>query len=328
MDKCSRQGIVVFNTPGANANAVKELTLTALLLSGRGIVDAVNWAQALKGKEQVPALVEKGKGSFVGPELRGKTLGVIGLGAIGVEVANGAALGLEMKVVGFDPAMSVTSAWHLTRSVDRAASLDQLLGMSDYITVHVPLLSQNQEYDRRVLPRPHEDGRRAIELLPRGAGGQRRGAGRAFGRQAQPIRLRLPPRRNCWTIPRCCASRTWARPPRRARRTARRWPPRRWRTTWSTASSANSVNFPDCDPPYTDNCRIGVLHENIPSMLSSMTGSLAADGINIEHLSNLSRGSLSYTVLDLDRVPDASLLEKLGSVEGIFRVRLVQVGKR
>ena len=140
LDKCSEKGIVVFNTPGANANAVKELVICSLLLSSRKVVQGINWAKTLKDEgDQAASLVEKGKSNFVGPEIYGKTLGVVGLGAIGVKVAN-AAHHLGMNVVGYDPYLSVDSAWHLTRFAEKATSFDDLLAQSDYITIHVPAL--------------------------------------------------------------------------------------------------------------------------------------------------------------------------------------------
>ena len=145
VDKCSEKGIVVFNTPGANANAVKELVIAALLISSRDVVGGINWAASLKGQgAQVAKAVEKGKSAFAGPEIQGKTLGVIGLGAIGVMVAN-AAHSLGMEVLGYDPYISVDAAWGLSRSVIHVNNLNELLGKCDYITMHVPLLDDTRE---------------------------------------------------------------------------------------------------------------------------------------------------------------------------------------
>ena len=146
IEKCTDRGIVVFNTPGANANAVKELVICGMLLSSRDVVGGINWAKSLIGKgDEVPKLVEKGKSNFVGPEIQGKTLGVIGLGAIGMQVAN-AALALGMRVIGYDPYISVDSAWHLSSDVEKAVSLDSLLSASDYLTLHIPLMDSTKGF--------------------------------------------------------------------------------------------------------------------------------------------------------------------------------------
>lgn len=196
IDECTRRGIVVFNTPGANANAVAELVICGLMLGSRNVAGGIDWARTLDGQgAEVAKLVEKGKAQFAGPEVRGKTLGVIGLGAIGAIVANAAAQGLGMNVIGYDPFISVESAWSLSRAIKRSSSVDEIYRTADYITVHVPLTDATRRHARRKRHRPDERRRAPAQLQPRRARRRRIAGRRAGKRQGCQLCDRLHPGR-------------------------------------------------------------------------------------------------------------------------------------
>ena len=322
VDKCTEAGICVFNTPGANANAVKELTLAGLLLASRDIFGGVEWVKELKpGETSVAKQVEKGKSQFVGPEIQGKTLAVMGLGAIGVLVANAAAT-LGMKVIGYDPFISVENAWALSTTIQRATSLDAMLAEADYVTVHIPLSDKTRNMiDEQVLAKMKPSAAllnfSRAELCDTAAVLAALQAGRLrkyvidFPTEAvigQPGVIALPhlgastpeSEDNCADM---AALQT--------------------RDYLETGSIHNSVNLPACELEPAEKHRITVIHKNIPNMIAQITAQLAGANVNIEHLVNKSRKDVAYTVVDsLDDLP-ADIVETLSAVEGIIRVRVV-----
>lgn len=322
VDKCTEAGICVFNTPGANANAVKELTLAGLLLASRDIIGGVEWVKELKpGETSVAKQVEKGKSQFVGPEIQGKTLAVMGLGAIGVLVANAAAT-LGMKVIGYDPFISVENAWALSTTIQRATSLDAMLAEADYVTVHIPLSDKTRNMiDEQVLAKMKPSAAllnfSRAELCDTAAVLAALQAGRLrkyvidFPTEAvigQPGVIALPhlgastpeSEDNCADM---AALQT--------------------RDYLETGSIRNSVNLPTCELEPAEKHRITVIHKNIPNMIAQITAQLAGANVNIEHLVNKSRKDVAYTVVDsLDDLP-ADIVETLSAVEGIIRVRVV-----
>ncbi len=322
VDKCTEAGICVFNTPGANANAVKELTLAGLLLASRDIIGGVEWVKELKpGETSVAKQVEKGKSQFVGPEIQGKTLAVMGLGAIGVLVANAAAT-LGMKVIGYDPFISVENAWALSTTIQRATSLDAMLAEADYVTVHIPLSDKTRNMiDEQVLAKMKPSAAllnfSRAELCDTAAVLAALQASRLrkyvidFPTEAvigQPGVIALPhlgastpeSEDNCADM---AALQT--------------------RDYLETGSIRNSVNLPVCELEPAEKHRITVIHKNIPNMIAQITAQLAGANVNIEHLVNKSRKDVAYTVVDsLDDLP-ANIVETLSAVEGIIRVRVV-----
>lgn len=322
VDKCTEAGICVFNTPGANANAVKELTLAGLLLASRDIIGGVEWVKELKpGETSVAKQVEKSKSQFVGPEIQGKTLAVMGLGAIGVLVANAAAT-LGMKVIGYDPFISVENAWALSTTIQRATSLDAMLAEADYVTVHIPLSDKTRNMiDEQVLAKMKPSAAllnfSRAELCDTAAVLAALQAGRLrkyvidFPTEAvigQPGVIALPhlgastpeSEDNCADM---AALQT--------------------RDYLETGSIRNSVNLPACELEPAEKHRITVIHKNIPNMIAQITAQLAGANVNIEHLVNKSRKDVAYTVVDsLDDLP-ADIVETLSAVEGIIRVRVV-----
>ena len=319
IDKCTQKGIVVFNTPGANANAVRELVLCALVLSSRDIVSGINWAKKLTG-DDVPAQVEKGKNAFVGPEILGKTLGVVGLGAIGVRVAN-AAHHLGMEVYGVDPYISVNSAWGLSRNVRRAPDYESLYAVSDYITLHVPVNKETTGMINADTISRMKDGVRIINLA-RGDLVDNKAIIAALnsGKVSSYVTdfpteelLNVP---NVIPIPHLGASTPESEDNCAAMACSQ------LRDYMLYGNIQNSVNLPDVSLPPAG-VRLCVIHQNIPSMLSMISSTLSSAGINIEHLVSKSKNDIAYALLDVSAVPDDTLVQNLLRTEGIMRVRVI-----
>jgi D-3-phosphoglycerate dehydrogenase len=322
VDQCSKRGIVVFNTPGANANGVKELVLAGLLLSSRRIVPGIEWVRTLKGKgKEVGALVEKGKNDFVGPEIKGKKLGVVGLGAIGVMVANDA-LALGMEVAGYDPYISVEAAWGLARTVRRATSLDMLLAQSDYITLHVPLMDQTKGMLNRDKFALMKKGVRIVNLA---RGGLVKNADLLEALKAGAVGcyvtdfpdddlLDVP---NVIPIPHLGASTP------EAEDNCAIMAVEQVRDFLESGNVKNSVNFPACALPVMGRNRIVVANANVPNMVGQITTVLAADKINIVNMMNKSAGELAYNIIDIDGDVAEAQVEKLRKIEGVITARLI-----
>jgi len=322
VEQCSKRGIVVFNTPGANANGVKELVLTGLLLSSRRIVAGIAWANTLKGKgKEVGALVEKGKNDFVGPEIKGKKLGVIGLGAIGVMVANDA-VALGMDVTGYDPYISVEAAWGLARTVRRATSLDMLLAQSDYITLHVPLMDQTKGMLNRDKFALMKKGVRIVNLARGGLvknadllEALKTGAVGCYVTDFPDDDLLAVP--NVIPIPHLGASTP------EAEDNCAIMAVEQVRDFLESGNVKNSVNFPACALPVMGRNRIVVANANVPNMVGQITTVLAADKINIADMMNKSAGEYAYNIIDIDGDVAEAQVEKLRKIEGVITARLI-----
>jgi len=322
IDKCSKRGIVVFNTPGANANGVKELVIAGLLLSSRRIVAGVEWARSLKGKgKEVGPLVEKGKNDFVGPEIKGKKLGVVGLGAIGVMVANDA-LALGMDVVGFDPYISVEAAWGLSRTVKRATSLDMLLSQSDYITLHVPLVDATKGMINRDKLALMKKGVRIVNLA-RGALVKTADLKEALASGLVASYVTdfpeddLLDERNVIPIPHLGASTP------EAEDNCAVMAARQLRDFLAHGNVKNSVNFPSCEMPYVGRARLVVGNANVPNMVGQITTILAGEKINIVDMMNKSAGELAYNIIDVDGDLGEAVVDKVRKIEGVMMARLI-----
>lgn len=323
VERCTAEGIAVFNTPGSNANSVKELVVAGLMISSRNIIGGYSWVQSLDpGATDIAREVESGKGAFAGPEVAGKKLGVIGLGAIGVMVANiGEALGME--VIGFDPYLSVENAWGLSRSVRRAESLEGLIGEVDYVTLHAPL----------------NDGTRGIinaQLLSRARQGLRilnfaRGglvdndaiiAGVRSGRVAAYVtdfpEAELVGVEGIWTIPHLGASTP------EAETNSAVMAARQLADYLERGNVRNGVNFPDCALDGNGGDRIVFLNRNVPNMVGQVTTILAEAGLNISDMLNRHHGDFAYNIIDIDSSVDDSVIDRLRGVDGIVRIRVIR----
>ncbi len=324
LDKCSQQGIVVFNTPGANANAVKELVLAALLLSSRKIVDGIQWTKTLKGKgSEIGKLVEKGKSSFVGPEISGKKLGVIGLGAIGVLVSN-AAVHLGMEVYGYDPFLSVDAAWGLSRSIHHAQTLDEIYANCDYITIHVPLTPDTREMINAASIAKMKDGVRLLNFA-RGdlansadvVAALASGKAAAYATDFADETLLEAEGVNVIPMPHLGASTP------ESEDNCARMAALELIDYLENGNIKNSVNMPAVSMP-REGSRICVLHRNVPNTISSFSGVLAKCGINIENMASKSRKEYAYTILDVTGDVSADAAEAISALDEVIRVRIIK----
>jgi len=319
--RCSEAGIAVFNTPRANANAVKELAVCALLLSSRRIAEGIQWVSTLDPNSDVPALVEKGKKDFAGCELMGKKLGVIGLGAVGGMVAN-IALSLGMEVFGSDPFMSVDAAWSLSRHVKHAPNYEFLYRNCDYISIHVPLNDSTRgmlcaDAFERMKP-----GMRIINLARGGlANNDDLKAAIASGQVARYVTdfpeadlLGVP---NIVTIPHLGASTD------ESEENCAIMASRQIADYLSEGIIRNSVNLPDFTESRGDLFRITLINRNVPNIIGQITAALASEGINIEHLFNRAKKEYAYTVIDTSTTPSSHCLQTLRDIDGIIRVRVI-----
>ena len=322
LDKCAEKGVVVFNTPGANANAVKELVLTGLLISSRKIVDGYNWAQTLKGTEGVAAAVEKGKAQFVGPEIYGKTLGIIGLGAIGVLVAN-AAVALGMKVYGYDPYLSVNAAWNLNSHVVKAKNMDEIFAVSDYITVHVPLTPDTKETFNAENLAKCKDGVRILNFS-RGelANNKDMIAALESGKVARYV-VDFPNEETVGvdgiiTLPHLGASTP------EAEDNCAAMAARELMDYLENGNITNSVNYPNCSAPrIAGHDRICILHKNVPKILSGATSLFSSKGLNINNMTNNAKGEYAYTIMDAQPIAE-DITETLKAIDGVIAVRVIK----
>ena len=321
IDRCSKEGIVVFNTPGANANAVAELVIAGLMMSGRKIADGIDWVKSLKGKgDEVGKLVEKGKSQFVGAELRGKTLGVIGLGAIGSIVANAASRGLGMNVIGFDPFISVESAWSLSTTIHRAASEDEVIAQADFITIHMPLNDKTRGSFNAEKIAKMKDGACLLNFA--------RGelvntadllAALASGKLDRYV-TDFPNDELIGAEKVVCIPHLGASTPESEENCAR-MAAAESRDYLENGSIHNSVNYPEVQLGDPEAVRVLVLHENIPNMISNITAASAKEGINIENMVNKSKKDMSVTVMEMAELPSKHALDTLSELPGIIRIR-------
>lgn len=322
LDVCTQKGIVVFNTPGANANSVKELVLTGMLISSRKIHDSITWSQTLKGKgAEVGKLVEKGKKNFAGPEILGKRLAVVGLGAIGVMVAN-AAVALGMEVYGFDPYISVESAWGLSRAVKRANSLEACIADADFLTIHVPLLDSTKHMVNDALLNKAKSGLRLLnfargELVDNQAVIRAIEAGKVSAYVTDFPSDELLGVDGVIPIPHLGASTP------EAEENCAIMAAQELAMFLETGNIKNSVNFPDCQMDFTGNTRLLIANRNIPNMVGQITTILAEESINIADMINKHRGEVAYNIIDLDGAISDAALGRIRSIEGILMTRVL-----
>ena len=321
IDRCSKEGIVVFNTPGDNANAVAELVVAGLMMSGRKIADGIDWVRTLKGKgEEVAKLVEKGKNQFVGAELRGKTLGVIGLGAIGSIVANAASRGLGMNVVGFDPFISVESAWSLSTTIHRAASEEEVITQADFLTIHMPLNDKTRGTFNAEKFAKMKDG---ACLLNFARGELVNTADLLAALESGKLERYVTDFPNDDLIGAdkvVCIPHLGASTPESEENCAR-MAAAEIRDYLENGSIHNSVNYPEVQLGDPEAVRVLVLHENIPNMISNITAAAAKEGINIENMVNKSKKDMSVTVMEMAELPSKHALDTLSELQGIIRIR-------
>ncbi|MDO4340438.1 MAG: phosphoglycerate dehydrogenase [Eubacteriales bacterium] len=320
---CSEKGIVVFNTPGANANGVKELVLAGMLLASRDIVGGIEWVAQQKDREDIDKLAEKQKKQFAGCEISGKKLGIIGLGAIGAMVAN-AASGLGMEVYGYDPYLSIDAAWNLSRTIRHSKSLDEIYTQCDYITIHVPLLdSTKQMINKAAFDKMKEgvvllnfardllvDEEALIEALESGK------VKKYVTDFANPL---VAGREGILVTPHLGAS------TEESEENCAEMAVKELRDFLENGNIKNSVNFPNCD---MGTCvtvgRIAITHKNIPNMISQFTKILGNEGLNIADMTNKSKGEYAYTLIDLESAASRGALDELQAVEGVAKVRVVK----
>ena len=323
LDACAQNGIVVFNTPGANANGVKELVLAGMLLAARDIVGGIGWCREQKENENIAKDMEKAKKKFAGRELRGKKLGVIGLGAIGAEVANAAA-SLGMEVYGYDPFISVKAAWMLSRDIKHITSVETIYRECDYITVHVPLLDSTRGMINRESLGMMKDGvvilNYARDLL---VTDDDMAAALASGRVARYMTDFPNPK--VMQMEHAIATPHLGASTEESEDNCAVMAVKEMMDYLENGNIRNSVNFPACDMgACTSLCRIALLHQNIPNMIGQITSILAAGNVNIANMLNKSRDQYAYTMADLETPVDAQTMQKLASVEGVMRVRMIK----
>ena len=318
LDKCAEEGIVVFNTPGANANGVKELAIAALVLSARDVVGGIEWAKTLAGNPDAAKAVEKGKSAYVGHELAGKTLGVIGLGAIGGMVAN-TATHLGMKVIGCDPFLSVNAAWNLSRAIEKGASFDEIFQKADYITLHVPATKDTKGMINEKTIAMMKDGVRIINLARADlvvADDIKEAL--ASGKVASYVTDFPTPDtigvKGIVNIPHLGAS-TYESEDNCAIMAAQELD-----EFLTCGNIKNSVNMPNVAIPHTGAARVCLLHKNVPTILGQITGIISAHNVNIENMANGSRGEYGYTIVELAQALPASTDADFKAIEGMIRV--------
>ena len=321
VEECTSAGIVVFNTPGANANAVAELVIGALVAGSRNLVDAVNWAQTLKGRDTIAKDVEKGKKVFVGPELRGKTLGVIGLGAIGARVAN-AAVALGMEVLGYDPYISIDAAWSLSRSVQHCVTLGDMLPRCDYLTIHVPYLPTTRHTINAQTLAMCKDGVRVLnyargELVDNAALLDALNSGKV----AQYF-CDFPTEELLGVKGVCCTPHLGASTPESETNCAV-MAAAELSDYLKNGNITHSVNLPDVSQPRVGGRRICIIHKNAPGAISAITGILTEAHLNIENMVNKGKKDVAYTLLDVTGNVTDDLAVKLGAIEPAIRVRVL-----
>ena len=323
LDRCAQEGIVVFNTPGANANGVKELAICGMLLGSRDVVGGIDWVKTIKDEGDVAKKVEKGKSQFAGNEILGKSLGVIGLGAIGGPLAN-AAIALGMTVYGYDPYISIDAAWHLDSNIKPVKTLDEIYENSDIITVHVPLLDSTKKMINAEAMAKMKDG---VILLNFARDALVDDDALEAALKAGKVKRYITDFPNDKTagmegvvaIPHLGAS------TEESEDNCAKMAVRQLMDYMENGNITNSVNYPNCNMGIcTKAGRITVLHKNIPNTISRFTTVVSGHGINISDMLNRSKGDFAYTMLDIDEPTPASLAQMLESLDGVIRVRVIR----
>lgn len=320
IDACSQRGVVVFNTPGANANAVKELVICGLFLAGRKIADGIAWAKTLEGKgADVGKTVEKGKGAFVGSEIKGKTLGVIGLGAIGAMVAN-AAIGLGMKVLGYDPYISVDAAWNLNSGIKKETDVNEIFKKSDFISLHVPLNDGTRATVNKDTIAIMKDGAAILnfargELADENAVIEALKSGKLTRYVTDFPTDALLTTENVVAIPHLGASTP------EAEDNCAVMVARQVVDFIENGNITNSVNMPNCALPRQGKSRVTVFHRNVKNMLGSITSIIGSEGVNISNMLSRAKGDFAYLMLDLDEELSTDALARISGLNDVIRVR-------
>ena len=319
VDKCTEKGVVVFNTPGANANGVKELAICALIMAARDVVGGIKWAESLKGLEGIAKLVEKGKGAYVGNELVGKKLGVIGLGAIGGMVAN-AANALGMVVMGCDPYITPRAAWSLAPTINQAANYEEIYKTCDYISIHVPATPQTKNMICEKTLSMMKDGVKIINLaradLVNAADMKKAIADGKVSRYITDFPTEETVGENgIINIPHLGAS-TFESEDHCAVMAAKQLD-----EFLKCGNIVNSVNFPNVSLPHASAARVCVMHKNIPNMISQITAAFASANVNIENLANGSKGDIAYTIVETNDKADDTIVNSVSAIDGVFKVK-------
>ncbi len=323
LDKCAEKGIVVFNTPGANSNGVKELVIAGMLLASRDVVGGINWVLSSKDDENIAKAAEKEKKKFAGTEILGKKLGIIGLGAIGVKVAN-VAKHLGMEVYGYDPYVSVDAAWNLSRDVRHVLNVEDIYESCDIITIHVPLLDSTRGMiDKAAIDKMKE----GVILLNFARDLLVNEKDVLEGIKAGKIRKYVSDFPNpttagqngCIVIPHLGAS------TEESEDNCAKMAVKEMMNYLENGNIVNSVNYPNCDMGIcTQAGRVAIFHKNIANMITKFTACFGDEGINITDMTNKSKGEVAYTMLDLEKPAEKAMIEKLQSIKGVFRVRVVK----
>lgn len=322
VDKCAAQGVVVFNTPGANANAVKELVIAGLLISSRKVIPAIEWAKTLKGNGgEVGKMVEKGKGAFAGPEIMGKKLGVIGLGAIGILVAN-AARALGMEVYGYDPYLSVDAALKLDNSVIHVSDVNDIYSSCDYITVHVPLTPDTKNMINEQSIAKMKNGVRILNFA-RGDLVNSADIIEALNKGSVAAYVTDFPSDDVIGVEGVVAVPHLGASTQESEDNCAVMAAKEIIDYLENGNITNSVNFPNVAMPRTSASRICVIHKNIPNMLTQISGVVSALGLNIEKLNNQSKKEYAYTILDVDDQVSKDAVAKILGIEGVIKVRVI-----
>ena len=323
LERCAEKGIVVFNTPGANANGVKELVFAGMLLASRDIVEGIDWVRENHDDAEIAADTEKEKKQFAGTELEGKKLGIIGLGAIGVRVANSAVY-MGMDVYGYDPYVSVEHAWHLSRKITHVLNVEDIYRECDYITIHVPLMDQTKGMINAEAISKMKDGVVIINmardaLVDEAAVLAAVDAGKVHRYVSDFPNPTVAGHKNCITTPHLGASTA------ESEDNCAKMAVDELQEYIEHGNIRNSVNYPNCDMgPCTTASRLAVFHKNQKNMIGGFTGILGDAGVNISEMSNKSKGEVAYTMMDLDSAADEATVAKLNALEGVFRVRVVK----
>jgi len=315
----AQDGVVVFNTPGANANGVKELVVCGMLLSARDIYGGMAWAQQLKGQDEIPKTVEKGKNNFAGGEISGKNLGIIGMGAIGALVAN-AAVAMDMEVTGYDPFMTVEAALSLSRSVSRGVSADEIYANSDFITLHLPLLEKTKHMINKETISKCKDGVVILnfargELVDTDAILEALESGKVAKYVTDFPNENLLGIKNVIAIPHLGAS------TKESEENCAEMAAKQIKEYIENGNIKNSVNYPNCSQPRSGEYRLAIMHKNVTNMVGQITQIIADENHNITNMINKSYDGLAYTIIDLDDSPSAVCVSSLEQIDGIIKVR-------
>ena len=323
LDKCAEKGIVVFNTPGANANGVKELVIAGMLLASRDVAGGIEWVKANVSNENIAKDAEKAKKNFAGTEIQGKKLGIIGLGAIGVKVAN-VAKHLGMEVYGYDPYVSVDAAWNLSRDVKHVLQVEEIYQECDIVTIHVPLMDATKGMIGKEALAQMKDGVILLNfardlLVDEKAVLESIKAGKVRKYVSDFPNPTTAGQEGCIVIPHLGAS------TEESEDNCAVMAVKQMKDYLENGNIANSVNYPKCDMGICEQAgRVAIFHKNIANMITKFTACFGDNNINISDMTNKSRGEVAYTMLDIETSASEEIIEKLQSINGVFRVRVVK----